>query len=380
TCNPNFPQGRLYPGYRNRLRQSEDIEGVRVVRVWSLITPNDRTLTRMLAFFSFMISSFLAAFFEPRPDIVTSTSPQFFCAVGAWAHAMMRRLPYVFELGDLWPASITALGAMAPNLFLRLMEKFELFLYRRADAVIALTADFKRDLISRGIRPDKIVVIRNGVDLTHYAPRPRNEALAAEWGLKEKFIVAYIGTHGLAHALDRVLDAAQRLEKRSPEIAFLFVGDGAKRKELNTRKEKDCLTNVVLTGARPKVEMPDWWSLADLALVSLRNIPLFTGVIPSKIFEAMGMGVPILFFGPVGEASGIVEDAGCGLLVPAEDAQALAEAVLQVAQDPKAMQRLRARCVEAAPSYSRAEQARHTLEVYRGVLEGHYREIKEALA
>ncbi len=374
TSAPNFPQGRIYSGYRNRLRQVEVIDGVRVVRVWSFITGNEGIGLRIFDFLSYMVSSFIAAFFEPRPHLITSTSPQFFCAVGAWAHAAVRRLPYVFELGDLWPASITALGAMRPGRFLRIMERLELFLYRRADAVVALTADFKRDLISRGIPAKKIEVVRNGVDLSRYGPRPRDAALATEWNLTEKFTVAYVGTHGLAHALENVLEAARLLENRAPEVRFLFVGDGAARNGLVARAAEISLTNVVFVGPRPKEEMPSWWSLADAALIHLKKVDLFAGVIPSKIFEAMGMGVPILFAGPRGEASEIISQEGCGLIVAPEEPEALAEAIVQLMSDRALLAQLRSCSINAAARHSRAHQADRMIAIYRAVLEGDYRQ------
>lgn len=369
TCAPNFPQGRVHAGYRNRPRQVETIEGVRVVRVWSFMARNEGLALRMLDFLSFMVTGFLGGMAERRPDIVTSTSPQFFAAVAAWACAALRRRPYVFELGDLWPASITALGAMRRSWAIRRMEALELFLYRRAAAVIALTEDFERDLVSRGIPAGKIVVVRNGVDLDRYAPRARDAALARAHALEDRFVVAYIGTHGLAHALDKVLDAAALVAREEPGVRFVFVGDGAAREGLAGEAARRGLGNVAFLGPRPKEEMPRWWSLADAGLVSLRDIALFEGVIPSKVFEAMGMGVPVIFSGPRGEASAIVEEAGCGLLVPPETPRALADAVLALARDRTLRARLAEAARAAAPRHSRVRQAERVLGVYRAVLE-----------
>jgi len=369
TSVPNFPQGRVHAGYRNRLWQSEIIDGVKVVRVWTFVAANEGTVRRFLDFLSYMVTSFIFAWREKRPDIVTSTSPQFFCAVAAWAHASMRRLPYVFELSDLWPASITALGAMKPGLLMRWMEQLELHLYRSADSVVALTEDFRRDLTSRGIAPGKIYVVRNGVDLSQYSPRPRDAARAAELGLTDTFTLAYIGTHGVAHALDNLLRAAKLVAATAPQVRFLLVGDGAARDDLLKLQKELRLSNVLIAGPQPKADMPSWWSIADVAIVSLRNIELFSGVIPSKIFEAMGMGLPILFVAPEGEASRIVTDAGCGIAVPPEDPRALADAVTALAADPARVARFRKASIAAAPKHSRTEQAQKMLEVYRAVLE-----------
>ncbi|MEK7821083.1 MAG: glycosyltransferase family 4 protein, partial [Pseudomonadota bacterium] len=317
TSWPNFPQGRLYPGYRNLWRGVETRDGIRVVRVKTFIAANKGrglkgAVLRGLDFVSFMIAAVVAALFERRPDVVAATSPQFFAAVAGWLVGALRRVPFVFELGDIWPASIVGVGAMRRNLALALMEKLELFLYRRAARVVALTQAFKANLTRRGIDPDKIAVVRNGVDLARYAPRPRDEALAAEWGLAGAFVLGYVGTHGMAHGLMNVLDAAERLRDR-PDICFLLVGDGAERAQLLAEVERRTLANVRMIGPQPKDMMPRIWSLCDVALVHLRDTPVFAEVIPSKIFEAMGMGRPILLALPAGEAKEIVEAARAGI-------------------------------------------------------------------
>ena len=210
----NFPEGHLSPGYHNRWRQIDMMSGIRVVRVKSYITPNEGIVLRTLDFMSFMVTAYVAALFKKRPDVVAATSPQFFAAVAGWAVAACRRLPFVFDLGDLWPASIIAVGTMKDNFLLRLMERLELFLYRRAAAIVALTAAFKKNLVGRGILADKIAVVLNGVDLPRYAPTPKDTKLAAQYGLENSFTIGYVGTHGMAHGLDNVLSARRTAEKR----------------------------------------------------------------------------------------------------------------------------------------------------------------------
>src|ERR1017187_7816725 len=200
TCAPNFPEGKVYPGYRNRWRQVEQLDGIRVVRVKTFIAPNAGTLLRIVDFLSFMVSAFLAGLLERRPDVLAATSPQFFAAVAGCALAFVRRCPFVLELSDLWPDSIVAVGAMKPNLGLRWLEKLELFLYRRAARIVALTESFKLNLIRRGIDPHKIQVVINGVDLSRYEPRPWDRDFAEKWGIPESdFVIGYVGTHGMAH-------------------------------------------------------------------------------------------------------------------------------------------------------------------------------------
>jgi colanic acid biosynthesis glycosyl transferase WcaI len=357
TCAPNFPEGRLYDGYRNSWRTVEEMDGIRVVRVKTYMAANRGTVKRMLDFLSFMVSAFGAGLFERRPDVIAATSPQFFAAVGGWALGAVRRVPFVFELGDLWPASIVAVGAMRPSLGLRLMEKLELFLYRRSAAVVALTHAFKQNLVERGIDPGKISVVINGVDTWRYGPRERDTNLAAETGLADKFVVGYVGTHGMAHALSNVLDTAQQLAD-APAIAFLLAGGGAERDDLVAEAKRRGLENVIFLERQPKGRMPAVWSLCDVALVHLKNSDVFRDVIPSKMFEAMAMGLPVLMASPAGEASNILEKDGAGLHVPAEDPGALASAVRRLHQEPSELKRLAAASLAAAPSHSREAQAR----------------------
>jgi len=238
-------------------------------------------------------------------------------------------------------------------------------MYRDADAVVALTPSFKDNLVERGIPAGKIAVVINGVDLWRYAPAPRNGPLANEAGTADAgCVIGYIGTHGMAHALGNVLDAAALLQDRN-DIVFLLVGAGAERDALMARAVAEGLKGVRFLAAQPKNRMPVVWSLCDVALVHLKDSEVFEGVIPSKIFEAMGMGLPILFAGPAGEGSRIVAGADAGLVVAAEDAAALATAARQLADDPGRRQQLAHNSHAAAPRYSRETQARHML----GVLE-----------
>ncbi len=360
TSAPNFPHGRLYEGYRNRWHQVEEMDGIRVVRVKTYMAANRGTARRTLDFISFMVSAFVAGLFEARPQVVVSTSPQFFAAVGGWALAAVRRVPFVFELGDLWPASIVAVGAMADSALIRGLEKLEMFLYRRAACVVALTQAFKENLTGRGIPNGKIAVVINGVDLWRYGPQEPDAALAQTWHTAERFVVGYVGTHGMAHGLTNVLDAAERLRGRD-DIAFLLAGAGAERDGLMADAAGRNLTNVIFMDPQPKERMPAVWSLCDVALVHLRNSPAFEDVIPSKMFEAMGMGLPIVLALPAGEASTILAADHAGLHVAPEDPEALADAITQLADDRGRCRKLAGHSLAAAPRHSRETQAAHMI-------------------
>ncbi|MGE5502828.1 MAG: glycosyltransferase [Actinomycetota bacterium] len=370
TCAPNFPEGKLFAGYENRWLQTETMNGIRVARVKTFIAANAGVMLRTLDFMSYMVSAVAAGLFQPKPDMVVATSPQFFAAVGGWLLARLRRVPFVFELSDLWPASIVAVGAMRPSLPLRMVEKVELFLYRQASVVVALTNSFKANLVSRGIDPAKIQVVKNGVDLDRYHPQPRDEALAAEWDLSGKFVAGYIGTHGMAHGLRNVLDAAQLLAGRD-DIRFMLVGAGAERDGLIAEAKARGLTNVVFVPPQPKDKVPAFWSLCDVALVHLRDSPVFREVIPSKMFEAMGMGVPVLLVVPDGEARTILEDDQAGVWAPPENPQALADACRRLADDRAGLAEMAERSHAAAPRHTREAQAREMLAVLEAVRSGH---------
>lgn len=362
TGAPNFPEGRVYEGYRNRWRQVEDMDGIRVVRGMTYITANEGFIRRTLDYLSFMVSAVFLAQLERRPDVVVATSPQFFCALGGWLVSVLMWRPFVFELRDLWPASIVAVGAMKRGAVIRLLERLELFLYRRARLIVTVTESFRKDLISRGIEAERIQVVLNGVDLDQYSPAPRDVELAQAHDLAGKFVIGYLGTHGLAHGLDRVLEAVAELEDRK-DIVFLFVGGGAQREHLEDRVRQLGLDQVRLIPRQPKSMMPRLWSLCDVALIPLKDNPVFATVMPSKLFEAMGMGVPVIMSLPEGEATRLVNESGCGVCVAPEQPLALAEAIVQLADDRERLGELATASLVAAPGFSRDRQAHRMLEI-----------------
>lgn len=363
TCAPNFPKGKVYEGYRNRLWQHETTDGIRVIRVWSYISANEGFALRTLDYVSYMVSAVLAAPFVRKVDLIVGTSPQFFTACAAYAASRTRRVPYVFELRDLWPESIRAVGAMKEGRALRALERLELFLYRKAARVVSVTQSFKRNLVERGVDPAKIAVVTNGVDVFRFTPRPKDADLVARHGLAGKFVAGYVGTHGMAHALETVLDAAKRFQDAGDDrFRFLLLGDGARKQALVARAEELGLRNVVFVDSVPKDEVARYWSLIDVSIIHLRRTELFTTVIPSKLFECLGMGIPVLH-GVAGESAEIVEREGVGLVVEPENAEALSAGLAQLADDPELLARLRARCLAAAPTYDRSVLARRMLDV-----------------
>lgn len=362
TCAPNFPKGQIHDGYKNRWYQSESMDGIKVVRVKTFINPNEGVILRMLDFLSFMVTGFFASLVQRRPDVVVATSPQFFTAVAGWMVGVCRRRPFVLELGDIWPASIVAVGAMQDSFLIRLMERLELFLYRRSDAIVALTPSFKKNLVSRGIDGNKISIVINGVDTSRFQRSPRDDALAAEWGIGDSFVIGYIGTHGMAHGLSNVLNAAAHLDDNE-RVKFLFVGDGAERDDLISQAADRNLDNVLFVSSQPREKMPNIWSVCDVALVHLRDSEVFSEVIPSKIFEAMAMGLPILLVTHKGIASDIVLSIRSGLWVPAERPVDLANLAASLSGRKRLLELLGRNGETASGRFSRQRQAGEMLQI-----------------
>jgi glycosyltransferase involved in cell wall biosynthesis len=333
--------------------------------VKTFIAANQGVALRSLDFLSYMVSAGVAGLFEEKPDLIVATSPQFFAAVGGWQLARLQRVPFVFEVRDLWPASIVAVGAMKESPIIRALERLELHLYERASAVVVVTEAFREDIVRRGVPAHKLHVVPNGVDVDVLAAAgERDTALCREHGLDGKFVVGYVGTHGMAHGLDRVLDAAELL-RDTPDIVFVLAGGGAERARLEERVTRAALDNVRLIPRQPKERVPALLRACDVTLIPLRNQPVFSTVVPSKLFEAMAYGLPVLMSVPDGEATALVRAAGCGECLPPEDPRALASAVRRLHGAPGLLAEYRARGLAAAPRYSRREQAERLL----GVLE-----------
>lgn len=361
TCAPNFPKGKLFDGYRNKFWQSEDMSGIKVIRVWSYISSNDGFLKRILDYLSYMVTATLASFFVRKVDIIVGTSPQFFTACAAWGASLFKRRPWVFELRDIWPESIRAVGAMDGSRSFDALEKLELFLYRQATMIVSVTHSFKRNLVGRGVEPGKIHVVTNGADLEQFHPSEKDPELEAHLGLKGRFTAGYIGTHGMAHGLETLLEAARLLQDEGRrDIRLLLLGDGASKVELLKRAQAMELDNVVFVDTVAKSLVRRYWSLLDASIIHLRATPLFESVIPSKLFECMAMGVPVLH-GVRGESAEIVEAYDVGLTFEPGNSEQLRDRLVMLADNQTMAKRLGANGVAAAGQFSRSALAAEML-------------------
>lgn len=363
TCHPSHPGGKVYPGYENSLYAWEEMDGIRVLRVGTYLSANKGFAKRTANYISYMLSAVGQCWRVRDVDLVVSTSPQFFCGMAGYFVSRLKRRPWVLEIRDLWPESIIAVGAITNRRVIGLLEGVESFLYRKADHIISLTRAFSRHIAVRGVPQEKISIITNGADLERYAPGERMNAVREELGLGEGvFVASYIGTHGMAHGLGAVLKAAKLLEAEK-SIHFLLVGDGAEREKLLREKEALGLDNVTMLGQQPKEKMPFFLAATDACLVLLIKSELFKTVLPSKIFEAMAMGRPIVL-GVEGESKELVEEGQCGLCVEPENEAALTEAVRKLASDPQLRVTLGTNGQEfVARRFNRETLAREYLEI-----------------
>ena len=362
TCFPNFPKGEVYEGYRNQWRKEETIDGIRVIRVWTYISANKGFLKRTLDYVSFGLMATIHSWWV-KADLIVATSPQFFTALGGYSSSILKRKPWVMEVRDLWPESIKAVGAMQEDSkVLHWLERLELKLYRHARKVVVVTDAFKTNITTRGIDLAKVEVIKNGVHAAQFEPMSRDTSLEKQLGLQGKFVVGYIGTHGMAHKLDFILEAAAKVT--NPAIHFLFLGDGAEKQRLLALKEQLCLLNVTMLPFVPKAEVKHYISLTDVALVPLKKSDTFKTVIPSKIFENAAMQKPILL-GVEGESKAIIEQYGAGLCFEPENEMDFLTQLERLASDAQLYTEKQKGCALLANDFDRQKLAIQLLSVLK---------------
>jgi glycosyltransferase involved in cell wall biosynthesis len=338
--------------------------GIQVIRVWTYITANEGFSKRTLDYLSYMLTSFWASLFVRRVDVIVGTSPQFFTVCAAYMTGLLKRVPWVFELRDIWPESIRVVGAMKQSKVLDLLETVELFLYRKASAIVSVTHAFRSSLIRRGVDGEKIHVVTNGVDISRFSPRDKDAELLRKHDLQDKFVAGYIGTHGLAHALDTLLDAAKAL-KAAPDgdrFRIILLGDGANKAALCQRAKDEGLDNVIFVDSVSKDQVVRYWSLLDASIIHLKRDELFTTVIPSKLFECMGMAIPVLH-GVEGESAGIVTREDVGLLFEPENHEALVNGLRRLVDEPELDARFKANGPVGAKRYDRSSLAAEMLQI-----------------
>jgi glycosyltransferase involved in cell wall biosynthesis len=335
---PNHPTGVVPLEYRwkfCRLVAREAYHGVNVVRTWLLPLPNRKAYERILNYVSFCISSAATGIFLRKPEVVIATSPQLLVGLSGWWLARLNNVPFVFEVRDLWPESLTAVGMGSEQSELhRALAKIAGFLYRNCDRLVVVTPAFKDYLIEHWRIPeDKIFVVENGVNTSVFNGLTPSVALRRELGAEEKFIVSYIGTIGAAHGLETLLEAASRLRERAPQVLFLIVGEGAEKARMISSARTHKLSNLHFVDQQMRDKIPAYISVSDACLVLLKGTELFKTVLPTKMLEFMSCARPVIL-GVDGHARKILEQASAGTFITPEDPAALVEAIMKLATDP----------------------------------------------
>ncbi len=333
TGMPNHPTGIIPPEYRRRLRADERVDGYRVLRSWVFATPNEKMVKKVLGHLSFMVSSVVCNARRVGPvDVVVVSSPTFFSILSAWILARVKRARLVVEIRDLWPAIFVELGVLTNRKVIRVLEVLESAAYRGADVIVVVSEGFRQHLCERGVPVDKVHTVRNGVDLDLFGPSGDGAPATRAWlgASREDALVLYVGAHGISHGLTAVADAAARLSAEA--VRFAFVGEGAAKADLERHVQRLGLTNVTLLPGVARTEVPGLLAAADICLVPLRDVPLFSTFIPSKIFEYFGAGKAVI--GSVRGESADILRAGGAVVVEPEDDAALAAAVQKLASDP----------------------------------------------
>ena len=335
---PNHPTGVVPLGYRNKMRRlvmRENVGGVRVIRSWLLPFANRKTHERILNYTSFCLSAACTGLFASRPDVVIATSPQLLVGLSGWWLARNKRVRFIFEVRDLWPESLTAVGVGTEDSLLhRSLGKLAAFLYHRSDHVVVVSPAFEEHLVHRWrVPPAKISVIENGVETEIFSPGRATDELRRELGVEGKFVVCYVGTMGMAHGLETVVEAASELGKSAPNIMFLLVGEGAEKERIMNLAHSREVTNLLFIGQQPRDKIPAYIAASDVALVLLRKSAVFKTVIPTKMLECMSCARPVIL-GVDGQARKMLNEAQAGIFVEPENAMALANTVLTLAANP----------------------------------------------
>jgi len=341
---PNHPTGVVPEKWRGRLHQlryTESIDGVRVVRTWLWPLPNRKAHERIRNYTSFCVSAAITGSALPKPDVVIATSPQLLCALSGWWIAFWQRVPFVFEVRDLWPESLAAVGAGSEGSLLhRMLGAIAGFLYRRADRIVVVSPAFKDVLIRNWHVPaSKISIVENGVETDLFRLDPAATEVRERLKLQDRFLICYIGTMGNAHGLGTLLDAAEKMQTTFPSATFLLIGEGAEKEQMTELAAARGLSNVQFLGQQPREQIPAYVSTADLCLVMLKKTELFKTVIPTKLLEYMACERPVIV-AVDGQARQIVEEAGAGIFVEPENSQALAKAILELKSKPDDRRRM----------------------------------------
>ena len=331
TGRVNYLTGRSVGDGMRRPPLREDVDGLKVLRVYTPAVLHRGFARRVLAFLVFATTSTWAGLRSGPIDLVMGTTPPIFQALSAWIVARVRRRPFLLEVRDLWPEFAVGMGVLKNPVLIRLARTIEQFLYRHSDHILVNSPAYRDYLVARGVPSGRISLIPNGADVAMFDPDADGASVRDRFGLRLRFLVVYAGAIGMANCLGTVLKAADLLRGQD-DVHFLLVGDGKERTNLEREACRLGLRNVTFAGPVSKDRMPEVLAAADACLATLMNIPMFTTTYPNKVFDYMAAGRPTLL-AIDGVIRAVVEEAGGGLFIPPEDPDALARAVIALRDD-----------------------------------------------
>lgn len=313
---PNYPGGRVYPGYKVRLYQRDVIKGIPVHRVALYPSHDTRPLHRILNYTSFAASAaVIGTIMAKRADVAYVYHPPATAGLPAVTFEILRGIPFVYDIQDLWPDTLAATGMFNNPRLLKAVDYWCQFIYRQASRIVVLSPGIKRILITRGVPGKKIEVIYNWCDEEAIHPQKPPADIERQLGFNGHFNIIYAGNIGRAQSLDTVLDAAEIFKEKHPHVRFVFVGAGVEEDRLKQMTINKGLHNITFLGRRSPAEVAPILFLADALLVHLRKDPLFEITIPSKTQAYLAMGKPVLM-GVSGDAADLVKRSGAGICFP----------------------------------------------------------------
>ncbi|WP_165998012.1 glycosyltransferase family 4 protein [Bacillus sp. Cs-700] len=325
TAFPHHPHGVIPDEYKKKFYQKDTYDGLTVHRSWIYPSPKGSFWRRLASYFSFTFSAFYSVLKAKSTDVIICNSPPLFLGLTGYFSSKIKRAKFVFNVADIWPESAVELGILKNKTFIRLATRLEYWLYRKAWKVAAATEGIEKYVVNKGKKENDVFLLPNGVNIKTFTRKSRNKKWVDKLDFEGKTVFTFAGRMGYAQGLEAVLKSISLVKDRD-DIRFLFIGDGPEKDTLIQMKEELQLTNVVFHDSVPVTEMPDIYSITDYSLVSLKNLELFKGARPSKIFPALASGVPILYCG-AGESVTLLESNKCGVVAEPENIEDIARKI-----------------------------------------------------
>lgn len=330
TAFPHHPHGIIPEQYKGKFYEKEIYETITVHRSWIYPSPKGSFWRRLISYFSFTFSAFYSVVKAKKADVIICNSPPLFLGITGYIASKMKKAKFVFNIADIWPESAVELGIVKNKTFIRFAERLEMFLYRKSWKLAAATEGIQSYLIQKGKSESDVFLLPNGVNTESFQPEAPSETWMNKLNLTDKTVFTFAGRLGYAQGLDSILKAAKIVQEKDSTIQFLLVGDGPEKQNLVDLSKELGLTNTLFHDSVPVTEMPKVFSVTDYSIVSLRNLELFKGARPSKIFPALSTATPVLYCG-AGESAQFLENEKCGIIAEPENVEDIAMKILESA-------------------------------------------------